>query len=63
MTQRTYVPTLLTLTHIVCGVITRARPVMQKRFPGNTALFSALDTLEDACQAITIILETLRDYE
>ena len=62
MTSRTGVPTLLRVAHQLCKYIVKFTPIIQRTYPTNTAILTALAAANTACAALGEELEAIRQY-
>lgn len=63
MARRTHVPKLLRIAHALCKAITIATPIIQRYYPEDQTILTLLAAAQEACAALGVHLETLRDVE
>lgn len=61
MAKRTGVPSLISIAHELCRLITKFTPVITSLYPSNTALLAALAAANAACAALETELQAVRD--
>lgn len=62
MAKRTYVPSLLNATVLLCKLIAKATPVITALFPSNQDLLDKLAAANTACSALSGALALVREF-
>lgn len=62
MTKRTGVPALMEVARRMCLLIVKFSPVIQRLYPENDAVLTALAAANAACEALTAELVLIREY-
>lgn len=62
MAKRTGVPTLIHIADRLCSLIVAFSPIIQRTYPDNVALQTALSTAMAACSVLRSELEDVREY-
>lgn len=61
MARRTHVPKLIKIAHALCAAISIATPIIQRYFPEDETVLTLLAAAQEACAALGVHLETLRE--
>lgn len=62
MVRVTYVPSLLNASRLLCALILRAKPVIQRLYPENENLMLALEAASVACDVLNSELLDVREF-
>jgi len=59
---KTGVPTLMTISLLLCRALGKFAPTLYRLYPDNTALLVALAAAQTACAELNRVLEQVREY-
>lgn len=62
MASKTGIPTLMIIARRLCQLVNDWGPVIQRKYPSNTALLAALTAASAACAVLGTELAAVREY-